>query len=523
MRFVFHRSQVIRAEKPDESKGSESVGIQTVQTVSAEADMRGPRTEFMRSFSPAKSKGDFSSLQNGNDESFESNNLVASEDNVREKNELDDRCAEQFCNVKMPVLSYQNVPVKKSIESKPGIDLEIPFFKNIEIPKLELPNDTVPQFSGVATESSNSIGKPFFNQEIENLGFQFGSGENKNQRFKFHTSPDKLMKDIHNEEKCRPQQNVLNACKDFEPNHEFHIYCHQDKVQYHISEPEKHKNDHTEMKDRYVQHKSNDAESENISSMTDNKQTHSPHHFFERIDDYDKKNLQSKYKTTQCLRQKRKIKSEQHLMLNKKRVQSSEPQISNVRRQSQTPYLKKASSYLSKCSRQVAPDSESTFTYQSLEKRPVFDCDGINFIDFKETGKRTIPHSIDVDKHEHCSKPYERPANKNASLDLDKNKKSPGAEVLEKPTAIPVKTQQLLNKSYWDYYNKLKLDKMENGESAKQQYSCQVAMGAPQSKKRRTPDLIVEESNNTSVELSLPEIRTLEQCSVLSTMINKSL
>ncbi|XP_046630075.1 uncharacterized protein LOC124310309 [Neodiprion virginianus] len=264
------------------------------------------------------------------------------------------------------------------------------------------------------------------------------------------------------------------------------------------------------------------------------------------------------------LRQKRKMKSEQRLMLNKKRIQSSEPHISTNRRRTQTPYLKKASSCLSECTQQLTPDPQSNCMYQTQQRIPVsnqrenvnnmtsddtenfpssqhtMQADNINFIDCNEINAR-VPHPTDFNgiKPEHCIKPYQRPPNKDAkitsSLDLEKQNlsslQSPRADTdvpTEKPTAIPVKTQQLLNKSYWDYYNKLKLHKMVSGESPQQQYFCQVAMGAPISKKRRAPESIAEESNNTSqvgdqMELSLPEIRTLEQCSVLSTMINKTL
>lgn len=145
--------------------------------------------------------------------------------------------------------------------------------------------------------------------------------------------------------------------------------------------------------------------------------------------------------------------------------------------------------------------------------------------------KGEILHQTDPNesKREHCIKPYERPLSKSrvkltSSSDFKKNDNK---SIKEKPTAIPIKTQKLLNKSYWEYYNKLKSENIGNEENDQEKYFCQIATGVPKSKKMKTPEEIIEESNTSQMEdkmeLSLPEIRTLEQCSVLSTMINKTL
>lgn len=86
---------------------------------------------------------------------------------------------------------------------------------------------------------------------------------------------------------------------------------------------------------------------------------------------------------------------------------------------------------------------------------------------------------------------------------------------------IPVKTQRLLNKSYLEYYNKVKAAKAQpdqikatKEQDADQKYFCQLAMGAPSNKKRRP--------NSFDTKNTVPE-NTLQQCTVLSSMINQNL
>lgn len=66
-------------------------------------------------------------------------------------------------------------------------------------------------------------------------------------------------------------------------------------------------------------------------------------------------------------RQKRKIRSDQHLKLSKNRVQSSEPQITSNQRLSKTSCLKKANSYLSRCTNEVTPNSETSCAPKNRE------------------------------------------------------------------------------------------------------------------------------------------------------------
>lgn len=87
-----------------------------------------------------------------------------------------------------------------------------------------------------------------------------------------------------------------------------------------------------------------------------------------------------------------------------------------------------------------------------------------------------------------------------SSCSLTKNRQVENS--FEKHSSIPLETQKLLNKSYWEYYRKLKTHK--------------IALTNPH--KEIKGDKHFDEPN-----LSLPESQTLQQCSVLSYMINSKL
>lgn len=70
----------------------------------------------------------------------------------------------------------------------------------------------------------------------------------------------------------------------------------------------------------------------------------------------------------------------------------------------------------------------------------------------------------------------------------------------EQPSSISLKTQQLLNKSYWDYYRKLRR---------------KIASAEPTREEKR--------SDGARSRANLPASRTLQQCSVLSCVINNAL
>lgn len=80
------------------------------------------------------------------------------------------------------------------------------------------------------------------------------------------------------------------------------------------------------------------------------------------------------------------------------------------------------------------------------------------------------------------------------------NLRGAGNSFHEKPSSIPLETRELLNKSYWEYYWKLrhKIASSKSNSAAGEREEC-------------------------SNEDHLPESQTLRQCSVLSCMINTAL
>lgn len=98
--------------------------------------------------------------------------------------------------------------------------------------------------------------------------------------------------------------------------------------------------------------------------------------------------------------------------------------------------------------------------------------------------------------------------------------KNPSTLNTNETTNIPVKTQQLLNKSYMEYYDKLR--SRSYPESSQQRYICQMAMGAPQLKKRRA-EISFEAEKIAEEKESKIEVLTMEKLSALSNIINRNL
>ncbi|XP_015126434.1 uncharacterized protein LOC107048000 [Diachasma alloeum] len=77
---------------------------------------------------------------------------------------------------------------------------------------------------------------------------------------------------------------------------------------------------------------------------------------------------------------------------------------------------------------------------------------------------------------------------------------------------MSAQTQELLTKNYWNYYRSLREG---DGDDYRREIQSHERMGAPETKKRRS-----EEDNSGG--LSPLELRTLEHCTVLSSMINNT-
>ena len=253
---------------------------------------------------------------------------------------------------------------------------------------------------------------------------------------------------------------------------------------------------------------------------------------------------------------KKKMKSEQDLShKGRKLCQNSEPRINIKQRRCSTSYSKKIPGYSEEKTditdsefnfcwperHQARRKSNHGYSMKLIQERRNRSCDsgridnsekieaGKIYSELKKKSRVNVPHPTDLTelKRSSCRKLYQAsPQDSHPSTkEVMKNQKmpiiSPRADTditTGKPKAIPIKTQQLLSQSYWEYYNKVKQETCNEGEDPQKQYFCQVAMGAPQIKKKKGDVKTYDQA-----ELSPPEIRTLERCSVLSSMINKTL
>lgn len=255
---------------------------------------------------------------------------------------------------------------------------------------------------------------------------------------------------------------------------------------------------------------------------------------------------------------KEKMRSQQDLshLYGRKFSQNSEPHINIKQRRCSTSYSKKILGYSDE--KPDVSDSEFTFLWPErqrarrksthgysqklIQEKRNRSCDsgridnsekikaGENYSESEKKCRVNVPHPMDLaeSKRNSCKKLYQAPPQdlNPAAVEIMKNQNiliiSPRADTditTSKPKTIPIKTQQLLSKSYLEYYNKLKQETCNEGEEPQKQYFCQVAMGAPQIKKKRGD----VKNYKDQAELSRPEMRTLERCSVLSSMINKTL
>lgn len=93
-------------------------------------------------------------------------------------------------------------------------------------------------------------------------------------------------------------------------------------------------------------------------------------------------------------------------------------------------------------------------------------------------------------------------------------------DVFESSKAISPKTQELLNKNYWEYYNKLK-HKIKNTSSI-EQYPYYLSMDATEKTRKGKVNEVFSKELKSQLKVN-PELQTLQQCTALSTMINKAL
>ncbi|XP_076666575.1 uncharacterized protein LOC143368104 isoform X2 [Andrena cerasifolii] len=234
----------------------------------------------------------------------------------------------------------------------------------------------------------------------------------------------------------------------------------------------------------------------------------------------------------------------------KKLCRNSEPHITFKQKKATTKFSRKARSYFQKNPHPALADSDYTLVWPNCQsnrhkcsqmnihkfnnyrtrkigrrsnaKLPLHDRNataridnGVNFVE-----QKYLQDDQDMDSCQEMIKVLSK-----SCLQMERCKcdMSPGTntdDTIERPKGISPKTQELLNKSYWEYYNKLR-HKIQNTGSMERQYLHQLAMDTPEAKKRKTDELYDKELQAQS-KLN-PELQTLQQCSALSSMINKAL
>ncbi|XP_035724758.1 uncharacterized protein MAL13P1.304-like isoform X2 [Vespa mandarinia] len=242
------------------------------------------------------------------------------------------------------------------------------------------------------------------------------------------------------------------------------------------------------------------------------------------------------------LSQRRKIRSEQNLLQKenihiKKLFQSSEPYITTRRRRKIANFSKKARFCFQKKSKSGIVNSNCTLLWPGYQRT---NCKhGQKFSKVEQCTKEKNCHYLMLKKEEDerkkdintdCIKIKSLVENPIVSCDVfcqqkEENKYN-SLERLEKnnsiesPIKISLKTQELLNKSYLEYYNNLK-QKTGNIENIQEKYFHKVALETPYIKRRKNKAFC----NNIYNEEGKfnPEMQTIEQCSALSSIINKNL
>ncbi|KAI4481306.1 hypothetical protein M0804_009426 [Polistes exclamans] len=238
----------------------------------------------------------------------------------------------------------------------------------------------------------------------------------------------------------------------------------------------------------------------------------------------------------------RKMRSEENLSLKKntygkKLFQSSEPHITSRRKRIRANFSKRARSYFQKKSKSRVVNSNGTLTQPSYQQTNYKH--DTRFLKIEQYTKdknchflmlKKPIHERNKDKNMDCIKMESSVENPTISCDVfcqqSKENKYNSLERLNKNNSIessvriPLKTQELLNKSYLEYYNKLKQNS-GNMENVRQKYFHKVALDAPYVKKRKSK-LFCNNIYSDRTKFN-PEIQTIEQCSALSSIINKNL
>ncbi|KZC06511.1 hypothetical protein WN55_10422 [Dufourea novaeangliae] len=248
-------------------------------------------------------------------------------------------------------------------------------------------------------------------------------------------------------------------------------------------------------------------------------------------------------------------KSEQNLPCSrnecsKKLCRSSEPHITFKQRKGPGKFSRKARSYFQKNSHSALVDSDYTLMWPNCQYHK-YRCSQTNIHKLNSHRTKKIGHhsnaklsiyeknaNTQIENNVNCiEKNYlqneqnitscqngmtnmSKTCLQNNKCKCDISPRSNTNDMIESTKGIPPKTQELLNKSYWEYYNKLK-HKIKNTGNMEQQYFYQLARDKSETIKGKADEVCDKDYHN---QLNLnPELHTLQQCSALSSMINKAL
>ncbi|KOC64821.1 hypothetical protein WH47_00324 [Habropoda laboriosa] len=263
--------------------------------------------------------------------------------------------------------------------------------------------------------------------------------------------------------------------------------------------------------------------------------------------------LHQNYKTVTC-DTKAKNKSEQNLVFAKnectrKLCRNSEPYVTFKQKKVSAKFSRKAKSYFQKNSHSALVDSDYTSVWPNCQynkyKRNQTSIHKCNNYKAKKGGhfnpvpghERNI--NARIENTSNCSEQNYLQNNEQADLSQEipkclskgclqrehcKCETSPRSntdDMNERPKGISPKTQELLNKSYWLYYNKLR-HKIKNANSIEQQYPYRLTMDTFEKGKTGKTTEVHDKELRNQLKVN-PELQTLQQCTALSTMINKAL
>ncbi|CAK9813749.1 hypothetical protein ANTQUA_LOCUS7751 [Anthophora quadrimaculata] len=247
-------------------------------------------------------------------------------------------------------------------------------------------------------------------------------------------------------------------------------------------------------------------------------------------------------------------KSEQNLAsarneCTRKLCRNSEPYITSKQKKALAKFSRKAKSYFQKNSHSALVDSDYTLVWPNCQyskykrnQTNVHKCNNHkarkgghsnpipehernrnaqleNTLNFDE--QNYLQENEHVDSSQEIPKCLSKDCLQREHCKCETSPRSNTDDMYERSKGISPKTQELLNKSYWLYYNKLR-HKIKNASSIEQQCPYHLTMDTLEKGKTGKTAEVYDKELRNQLKVN-PELQTLQQCTALSTMINKAL